>query len=117
MRFDHGEQRLAWKAGHVHHAAAEDHCIGVEQVDAGGDCAGGVVQESLYKRLLSGVQKQLIQRLVARLLFIPAFERDAGADGFQTTGITATADERVVALRDMTQLSRHAVRACPRPAV
>jgi len=55
MRFYHGEQRLAWKPGHVHHATAEDHRIGVEQVDAGGDGAGGVVQEGLYKRFLSGV--------------------------------------------------------------
>jgi hypothetical protein len=117
MRFYHGEQRLAWKTGHVHHATAEDHRIGVEQVDAGGDGAGGVVQEGLYKRFLSGVQKQFTKRIAARLLFIPAFERDAGTDGFQTTGITATADERVVALRDMAQLSCHAVRTCPRPAV
>ena len=33
----HGNESLAWEGGHIHHATAQDHRIGIEQINAGGN--------------------------------------------------------------------------------
>ena len=33
----HGNESLAWEGGHIHHATAQNHRIGIEQINAGGN--------------------------------------------------------------------------------
>jgi len=43
MLFNSGNQRVAWKIDHIHHAAAEDHHIRVEEIYAGGNGSGCMI--------------------------------------------------------------------------
>lgn len=66
---------------------------------------------------LSGVDKQCVQREIPWLLFVPAFQRQPGTDRFEATWIAAGTGLRHVALGNVPQFARHAMRSGPGRAV
>ena len=68
----HGNESLAWEGGHIHHATAQDHRIGIEQINAGGNgpCRG--VKQTLDERGVFRMDEKIAQWVISGLLFVPA---------------------------------------------
>ena len=68
----HGNESLAWEGGHIHHATAQNHRIGIEQINAGDNGPCRVFKQTLDERGVFRMDEKIAQWVISGLLFVPA---------------------------------------------